>query len=285
MARWTVSGLARTGSRSPAGRFVLRVARDLGNVQLVDRGMTIAAHVFTSVLPILIVVGAAEANTGSGRVSLFAEHLGFDEPTAEILQKSLPGGTQELHATGFIGVLLLIIAATSFARALERSIRAIWHTPSVSIKFAWRWFASVATVIVGVGLIVATRILLTGDGVLPVIEFLAEVVLWSAVWWVASWIVINRRVGLRQLLPGSVLAGIGFAVAGQVGRVLLPVLLGDSARRFGVLGLAFTYVGWLLVLACVLLVSVTVGRVVYVTYTGRGWRHSASSVGTITQDA
>lgn len=276
MARWTANGLARSGTRSPVGRFVLRVMRDLGSVQLVDRGMTIAAHVFTSVLPILIVAGAVEANRGSERVLLFAEHLGFDEPTAEILQNSLPGRTQELHATGLIGVLLLVIAATSFARALERSIRTIWHTPNVSIKFAWRWFAAVATVVAGIGLIVTTRILLTGGGPAPVIEFLIEVALWSAVWWIASWIVVNRTVGLRQLAPGSVLAGVGFAVAGLVGRVVLPVLLGDSARRFGVLGLAFTYIGWLLVLACVLLVAVTVGRVVYLTYTGRAWRRSAS---------
>lgn len=278
MARWTANGLVRTGTRSPAGRFTLRVARDLGSVQLVDRGMTIAAHVFTSILPILIVVGVLQSSLGSQRVSVFAEHLGFDAPTAEILQKSLPNEAQELHATGLIGVLLLIIAATSFARALERSIRTIWHTPSVSIKFAWRWFAAVATVVVGVGLLVTTRILLRGGGPVAAIEFLTEVALWTVVWWTASWIVVNRRVGLRQLLPGSVLAGLGFAVAGQVGRAVLPVLLGDSARRFGVLGLAFSYIGWLLVLALVLLVSITVGRVVYLTHTGRAWRHSAASI-------
>lgn len=276
MARWTANGIARTGSRSPVGRFLLRVARDLGSVQLVDRGMTIAAHVFTSVLPILIVAGAIQSNAGSERLSLFAEHLGFDAPTAEILQSSLPDGAQELHATGLIGMLLLVIAATSFARALERSIRTIWHTPHVSIKFAWRWFAAVAIVVTGIGLIVTARILLTGAGFGPVIEFAAEVVLWSGIWWLASWTVINRQVGLRQLLPGSVLAGVGFAVAGVVGRAVLPSVLGDSARRFGVLGLAFSYIGWLLVLACILLIAITVGRVVYLTLSGAAWRRSTT---------
>jgi membrane protein len=100
--------------------------------------------------------------------------------------------------------------------------------------------------------------------------------LWGALWWVASWIVVNRRISLRELLPGSVLAGIGFAVAGRFGRVFLTPLLADSALRFGVLGLAFTYIGWLLVLACILLIAVTVGRVVYLTSSGRAWRHSVS---------
>ena len=87
---------------------------------------------------------------------------------------------------------------------------------------------------------------------------------------------INRRVSLRELLPGSVLAGLGFAVAGLFGRVLLPPLFADSARRYGVLGIGFTYIGWLLVLAIILLIAATVGRVVYLTYTGRAWRRSVS---------
>ena len=94
------------------------------------QGMTLAAHVFTSILPILIVAGALRSRLDPQTGPIFAEHLGLDVSTADILQKSLPGGAQELRATGVIGVVLLVIAATSFARALERSIHTIWHTPA-----------------------------------------------------------------------------------------------------------------------------------------------------------
>ena len=277
MARWTVTGLVRTGARSAPGRFVLRVLRDLGSLALVDRGMTLAAHVFTSILPILIVAGAVRASLDPQSGPLIAEHLGLDEATAQILQDSLPGGAQELRVTGIAGVVLLVIAATSFARALERSLRTIWRTPAVSIRFAWRWLAALMTVIIGLALIVATRTVLVDDSPILAIEFVLEIVLWGALWWIASWVVVNRRVSLRELLPGSVLAGIGFAIAGMVGRVVLPPLLADSANRYGVLGMAFTYIGWLLVLACILLVATTSGRVVYLTYTGRAWRRSVSA--------
>ena len=160
MARWTVNGLVRTGARSAPGRFVLRVLRDLGSLALVDRGMTLAAHVFTSILPILIVAGAVRASLDPQSGPLIAEHLGLDEATAQILEDSLPGGAQELRVTGIVGVVLLVIAATSFARALERSLRTIWRTPTVSIKFAWRWLAALMTVIIGLALIVATRTVL-----------------------------------------------------------------------------------------------------------------------------
>src|SRR4051794_33258570 len=258
MAR-TVNGLRRSAARSAAGRFALRVTRDLGNLQLVDRGMTIAAHVFTSVLPILIVAGAVRSRLDPRSGPIFAEHLGLDEATAGILQRSLPGGAQELRATGIVGVVLLVIAATSFARALERSVRTIWRTPQAGIRSAWRWIAAVAAVVLGLALVVATRILLRGDGPLPVVEFIAEAVLWTLLWWIACWIVVNRGVPFRHLLPGSVIAGVGFAVAGLFGKAFLPPLLADSALRFGVLGMAFTYIGWLLVLAIILLIALTVG--------------------------
>ena len=276
MARWTAARLARSGARTAPGRFALRLTRELGRLQLIDRGMTIAAHVFTSVLPILIVVGAVRAQLDPESGPILAEHLGLDTATAEILEASLPGGAQELRATGVIGVVLLVIAATSFARALERSLRTIWRTPTSSLKFAWRWLAAVLTVIIGLAAVVTARIVLRGDGPAPALEFLAELAAWAALWWVASWIVINRQVGLRELLPGALLAGAGFAVAGLVGRLFLPPLLADSANRFGVLGMAFTYIGWLLVLACVFLVATTAGRIVFLTVEGRAWRRSAS---------
>jgi len=239
--------------------------------------MTLAAHVFTSILPILIVAGALRSRLDPRSGPIFAEHLGLDEATADILEKSLPGGAQELRATGVIGVVLLLIAATSFARALERGLRSIWRTPPTSIRFAWRWPATVVAVVLGIAFIVAARIFIRGPGATPVLEFIAETVIWGALWWTASWIVTNRRISLRELLPGSILAGLGFAVAGLYGRVFLPPLLADSANRFGVLGMAFTYIGWLLVLACILLVAATVGRIIYLTRHGRAWRRSIST--------
>src|SRR4029453_7456536 len=241
MARWTVNRLVRTGARSASGRFALRVARDLRNLEFVDRGMTLAAHVFTSILPILIVVGALRASLEPQADAIFAEHMGFDDATAELLEKSLPAGAQELRLTGVVGVALLVIAATSFARALERSFQTIWHMPKVSIKFAWRWIAAIVAVVIGVALIVATRIIVRGGGAIPVFEFIAEVAIWTALWWIAGWIVINRRVSLRGLLPGEILAGTGFAIAGQLARVVLPPILAEPAFRFGALGLCFSY--------------------------------------------
>lgn len=82
MARWTMSRLVRSSARSPAGRFALRVTRDLVDLGLIDRGMTLAAHTFTSVLPILIAFLVPEA-TMAQRISRAKQRLAgipLDQP-------------------------------------------------------------------------------------------------------------------------------------------------------------------------------------------------------------
>src|SRR5206468_281524 len=75
MARRTVMDLVRSPARSASGRFVLRVLRDLRNLALIDRGMTLAATAFTSVLPILIVAGAVRSRLDPHSRPFLAEHL------------------------------------------------------------------------------------------------------------------------------------------------------------------------------------------------------------------
>jgi membrane protein len=144
------------------------------------------------------------------------------------------------------------------------------------MKFAWRWFAALIAIVVGLAAVVGARIIVHGGGPGPVVEFVAEMALWTTLWWIASWIVLNRGISLWELFPGSILAGVGFAIAGLFGRTVLPMILADSALRFGVLGMAFTYIGWLLVLAWILLIAAAVGRILHLTRIGRGWRRSTS---------
>ncbi|WP_104165131.1 YihY/virulence factor BrkB family protein [Cryobacterium sp. N22] len=277
-----VDRLIRVSVKSPAGRFLMRSLREIRNLELFDRAMTLAAQAFTSILPILIVSGSMRRSMNPEAKAVFADNLTLDDHTAELLQQSMPEQIQSVTLTQIIGVLLLIIAATAFARALERCFRRIWNTPKASIRFAWRWVAAIVAIVVGFVLVVTTRFVVRGSGAIPFLEFILEAVIWCGLWWIASWVVINRSVSLRALLPGSLLAGLGFAAATALGRVYLPGVLASSADQFGVLGLAFSYVGWLFVLMSVLLAAVTIGRVIHLTIVGHEWRYSGKTAATNT---
>jgi len=278
MSQIPMNRLLRAGVRSAAGRFLMRTLRDLRDLELFDRAMTLAAQAFTSILPVLIVAASLRGRLNPEADALFAQSLNLDDRTAELVKESMPQQTGGVTVAQVVGALLLIIAATSFARALERCIRRIWKTPKASIRFAWRWVAAIVAVVIGVVLVAATRNAMRGPGAMPVAQFLVEAMIWCLLWWISSWVVINRSVGLRQLLPGSVLAGLGFAVAAVVGRVYLPGVLASSANQFGVLGLAFSYIGWLFALMAVFLVAATIGRVIHLAAIGRLWSHSGETV-------
>lgn len=282
MVQPPVSQLVRATVRSAPGRFVLRALRDLRDLELFDRAMTLAAQAFTSVLPVLIVASSLRGSLNPEADSMFAENLSLDDHTADLLKQSIPRVAGGVTFTEVFGVLLLIIAATAFARALERCFRRIWKTPKAPIRFAWRWVVAIVAILIGIVLLVMTRHVVRGAGALSVLEFIIEAAIWSVLWWVASWIVINRSVSLQALLPGSVLAGLGFAVATVVGRAYLPGALASSADEFGVLGLAFSYIGWLFVLMSVLLVAVTVGRDIHLTMIGQLWSRSGETAATPT---
>lgn len=277
MVQPPVNRLIRATVRSVAGRFVLRALRDIRDLELFDRAMTLAAQAFTSILPVLIVASSLRGSLNPEADALFAENLSLDDHTAELVKQSIPQTIEGVTFTQVIGALLLIIAASAFARALERCFRRIWKTPKAPIRFAWRWVVTIVAILIGFALVVMTRYVVRGTGALSVLEFIIEVAIWSALWWVASWIVINRSVSLRALLPGSVLAGLGFAAATVVGRVFLPGVFASSADQFGVLGLAFSYIGWLFVQMSVLLVAVTIGRVTHLTVIGQLWSRSGET--------
>ncbi|KRC62522.1 hypothetical protein ASE14_01425 [Agromyces sp. Root81] len=277
MAQLPVNRLARAGVRSAGGRFVMRALRDIRELELFDRAMTLAAQAFTSILPVLIVAGSLRGSLNPEANSLVANNLGLDDRTADLVQQSMPQQVEGVTLTQVIAALLLIVAATSFARALERCFLRIWKTPKASIRFAWRWVAGIVAIVIGLLVVVATRNIVRGTDAISVLEFILEAAIWSALWWIASWVVVNRSISLRALLPGSVLAGLGFAVATVVGRAYLPGALAASAEQFGVLGLAFSYIGWLFVLMSVLLVAVTIGRVIHLALIGQLWSRSGEA--------
>jgi len=274
MAQPLMNRLVRASVRSGAGRLVVRALRDIRELELFDRAMTLAAQAFTSILPILIVAGSLRGSLNPEADALFAQSLNLDDQTAQLVAESMPQQTGGVTVTQVVGALLLIIAATSFARALERCFRRIWRTPRASIRFAWRWVAAIVAIVIGIVLVAGTRYVVRGTGALSAVGFIVESVIWGVLWWIASWIVINRSVSLRALLPGSALAGLGFALAAVIGRVYLPGVLDSSADQFGILGLAFAYIGWLFVLMAVFLVAATIGRVIHLAAIGRLWSHS-----------
>ena len=74
-----------------------------------------------------------------------------------------------------------------------------------------------------------------------------------------SWVLPNRRVPLRALVPAALVGGFGLEALKVVGGILVPRLVANSSELYGTIGAVFALLVWLLVLGR-LVVYVTVSR-------------------------
>jgi membrane protein len=249
---------AATKDRWPA-RITVATTSGLMRVQIFDRSMTIAAQAFTSIFPTLILLSAL---LGRGLSTEVANLADLPDASRQILDEALSG--KGAGAFGVAGAFVVLISATSLSRALARAYGMIWQLPRQpgGLAMSWRWLA---TVLLLVAFLVGTRLLGWLTERLPMSSVSSAVILLAADCMVAvlvPWLVLGGAVSARLLLPGGCLFGLAMLVLRPVGAVFLPRALNTSGERYGPIGHAFTYVGWLYVLAFALLATAVLGHVI-----------------------
>ncbi len=251
-------------SRWP-GRIVLRTASTCIRIELFDRSMTIAAQFFTSVFPILILMATWVSSSDTDAV---ADAVSLPDESKAVLEEVAEGTGGA--AFGIVGTLIVLASATSLSRALTRAYAAIWGLPRPKSRLvaAWRWLA----VVLGLALsLVAVRALGGYAADVPPrnvwqLAVAAVCDLGAAVF--VPWILLAGVVPARRLAPGALLFALVMLTVRPTSTLWLPRALDVSAERYGSIGVAFTYLAWLYVVAFCFLVAAVVGQVVA---TDRGW--------------
>jgi membrane protein len=251
---------ARRKAPPPVLRIITRTAGGLQHVEPFDRGMTLAAQAFTSIFPLVIAIAALfpdSSGTASDRIS---GALGIPESSRAVVEQALPAHSDTRGAFGIVGVLIVVVSATSFSRALARMYGKVWQVTPPGWTGGWRWIAALFGVAVSS---VALRALyLASTGLYATVgDLLLTLVVNSLLWTWAPRLLLAGQVSWRRLLPGGVLMGlcsVGTAIAGGI---YLPRALVSASRQFGALGIAFTYIGWLFVVAFALVCSTVLGAV------------------------
>jgi membrane protein len=243
------------------GRIAIRSAAGSIRLGIFDRSMTVAAQFFTSVLPILILFAswttARQTHELSKVVNLPAE-------SRDALEQAVGGGGRS--AFGVIGTLMVLVSATSLSRALTRAFANVWELEDLrsSIASAWRWLAAVLALALS---LVAVRALVTAANHVPppgvwrlVVTLCCDLAIAAFV----PWVLLQGRVHWRPLVPGALLYAVVMMVMRPAAGVWLPRALDTSAERYGPIGVAFTYLAWLYVVAFAFLGAAVLGRAISV---------------------
>jgi membrane protein len=256
------SAMARA-ERAP--RPVLRIAmsflRALRNIEPFDRAMTLAAQAFVSIFPLLIAWVAFADNDGTSVGAKVANTLDLSDSTRTVLDQSLPQDTQPSASLGVISLVIVLISATSLSRALGRMYAKAWRVPPSGWSNGGRWIVVIVAIC---ATFAATQYLnqsarsFTEDAVALFLVFLVNTILYT---WI-PWLLLMRRVSVMRLLPSAIFMGVGSVGLNLAGHVYLPPALQAAVEHFGSLGAAFTLIGWLFVMAFVLIVATVLGAVI-----------------------
>jgi membrane protein len=240
------------------GGLLLRVVGEVVRVQLFDRSMTLAAQAFTSVFPILIMFGAL---SGAAVRRWINDRLNLPAQSERLLQDAL-GGSHN-NAFGIVGALIVVVSATGLARALARAYRIIWLVPARKAGPAATGLQILSVLLLA---LFAVAIRLIGDltDMFPeprlagaAVTLLADLVVAVCL----PMMLLGPAVARWRLLVAGAIFGAAMIPVRAAGDVYLPRALASSAEKYGTIGLAFTYIGWLYVLSFCLLLAAIVGSV------------------------
>ena len=221
--------------------------------------MTVAAQLFTSIFPLLILLATWATRRDADRI---ADAVSMPEESRETLEDAVTAAGDT--AFGLVGVIVVLVSATGVSRALTRAFAMIWELPRPKSNplSAWRWVAAVLGL---VGSLIAVRGLgRLVEGVPPagawsaVVTFVCD----AAISLFVPWVLLAGVVRARLLLPGALIGAVVNIAVRPATLAWFPNALEESADRYGSIGVAFTYLALLYSVALGFLATAIVGQVI-----------------------
>ena len=237
--------------------FPGRCVVDFLELRGLDRAMVLASQAFTALIPLLILVSAVLPRGSSSVVSdAVIRRFGLTGDAATAVQAVF--ATSGTGTVGVVSVLLLLFSGVSLTRRMQHMYVQTWRSPPLrGVRGSMNAAMGLTVLLVELSLLYLIRSLVRGipyDWALQLpVSLLASTVLWTTI----PWLLMDRRISWRRLVPGGVLAAILASVYGVATTIYMPPLMTSYSQRYGLFGVTIALVGWLL---CVtfLLVAATV---------------------------
>jgi membrane protein len=240
-------------------KLVERAIRRFFDIEGSIQATVLAAQAFTSLIPFMVVVAAFSPGNGdlADRIVNRFDLSGAAERSVEQLFAS-SGETQS--AVTWISIVILLLSALSFTRALQRIFQRAYAYDKGGVKDISRGFGWI--VALGAWVTVSSPL----KGALEDVGGLAFAVTLSSatgfVLWLGTPMLLLGEHDWRHLAPGALSSAILGALLGVASGIYVPIAMTWSADRYGLIGIAFALQSWLLVAAFVVVIGAVVGATV-----------------------
>lgn len=217
----------------------------------------LAFRLFVWLLPCCLLIAAALGfgGTSGPNPEELTRDLGVSPLTASVLGEVGAQAEHGRYVTALVGLVLLVWAGLTLARALDRIRDRVWHTrvergPKPTLARAVRYNGALLLVVAG-NLAAPVVVALTGHSPalisLPWLAFHTLVgTLLLSTGWPPRW---------RSVWPGALLTALGIEGLHLVSVVYLPGKLARASELYGTLGVAAAVLLWLALLARLLVLG------------------------------
>ncbi|MEW2140847.1 ribonuclease BN [Streptomyces sp. NPDC005409] len=251
---------------SPFGRIRsairrARAGRRWAHVRELDlwpRALGFAALGFLTLVPLLIVVSAADARGGQGFAQWLGDGLGVSQAAKGEIERlfALPG--QVLRTTTALGLALLAVFGLSFGTVMQSGYERVWDLPPARWWARWRhalWLA----VLVGVLYLLA----ITSPWHRSPARGLIAVAIGTLFFWWSQRLLLGGRVAWTALLPGAVATMLGLLGLRVFSRLVFSPLIASNAVTYGPFGTVLILQTWLVAIGVVVFGGPLAGRLLH----------------------
>jgi membrane protein len=218
----------------------------------------LAAQAFTSLIPFLV-VGAAFGPGEDDLSERIIDRFDLSGSSARSVRELFNDSGQVESAVTWVSIIILVLSALSFTRALQRMYQRAYGMPPTSWKEGWRGLAWLAAF--GAWLVVSSPV----RGALEDVGGLVFAIALSTALGFVVWLITPRillgPVDWRHLAPGAIVSAVLAALLTAASGIYIPILMTWSAERYGLIGIAFSMQSWLLASAFVIVIGAVIGAV------------------------
>jgi membrane protein len=231
--------------------------RQLVDVQVVERSVALGSYAFTALIPLLTVYGAVANKLGAaGFADRLSRRFELTGAAAASVHDAFAPPRAVAESITALGIVLLAASALTLTRGLQRLYQSAYGLPSMGLRAAWWGLLWIA--LFPAFLELRSLLATVTHGLLAAALSIA---LGAVAWTVTPYLLLGRRLRWHTLLPGGLLTGLAMSALAVVSVVYMPHSVGSSAGQYGVIGVAFAILGWLIVCGFVLVGTAAAGAV------------------------
>ncbi|MGW6393490.1 YhjD/YihY/BrkB family envelope integrity protein [Streptomyces sp. NPDC055103] len=232
-------------------------------MELMHRAMGFAALSLLTLVPLLIVVAAADLASGQGFARWLVQGLGVSEVSEEEVERLFGQPGQALQRTTAFGLAALAAFGVTFGSAVQTGYERAWDLPTARWHTMWRHVVWLAVLVAALLLFVATPAPEESPASTTVAVAVADLVGTFLFFWWSQRFLLCGRIRWRALVPGAALTALGLLGLRIFSQLVFSPLIASNAVTYGQFGTVLVLQSWLVGVGFVVYGGALAGRLVH----------------------